>query len=332
MSSDGLILVADIGGTNTRLAVTPTDRLDLRHFRVFSSKAFADFESVVARYLAEETITGVRGACLAPAGPIEDDRFQLTNNHWPVTQSAAVRKVLGAEHILLINDFEAVAYGIGHLPPQDLVKLGGGVAKPGWPMIAVGPGTGLGMAYMVPVKGGRTIVQTAEAGVGSLPIQTARELAIATHGLPPGTRIITEALIAGTGMLKIYQAIGALDGQPTPLSTPADVTQAALKATDPVAVAALDQYLVWFGRVAGDLALALRAEGGVYLGGGIPPKILPRLLDGPFRAAFDDKPPLQRIVRSIPVHVVIADKPALIGCAAAFAEAHPDLLSMAGQL
>jgi glucokinase len=328
MAKDSFILVADIGGTNTRLAVTPADRLDLRHFRVFSSPAFPDFASLVARYLAEEKITGVTGACLAPAGPIEDDRFQLTNCPWPVTQSAGVRKVLGAEHILLINDFEAVAHGIGHLPAKDLVKLGGGVAKPGWPMIAVGPGTGLGMAYMVPVKGGRTIIQTAEAGVGSLPIQTARELAIATHGQPPGTRIITEALIAGTGMLKIYQAIGALDKQPTPLTTPAAVTEAALKSADPVAVAALDQYIVWFGRVVGDLALALRAEGGVYLGGGIPPKILPRLLNGPFRAAFDDKPPLERIAKSIAVHVVIADKPAMIGCAAAFAEAHPDLMRM----
>ncbi len=328
MSTDGLILVADIGGTNTRLAVTPADRLDLRNVRVFSSPAFPDFETVLERFLAEEKISGIKGAALAPAGPIEGDSFQLTNNHWPVTQSAGVRKVLGAEHILLLNDFEAVAYGIGHLPAKDLVKLGGGVAKPGWPMMAVGPGTGLGMAYMVPVKGGRTIIQTAEAGVGSLPIQTARELAIATHGLAPGARIITEALIAGTGMLKIYQAIAALDAQPAPLGTPAEVTEAALKNADPVAVAALDQYLVWLGRVVGDLALALRAEGGVYLGGGIPPKILPRLLNGPFRAAFDYKPPLERIAKSIAVHVVIADKPALIGCAAAFAQAHPDLMRM----
>jgi glucokinase len=182
---------------------------------------------------------------------------------------------------------------------------------------------------MVPVKGGRTVIQTAEAGVSSLPIQTARELAIAQHGLPTGARIITEALIAGTGMLKIYKAIGALDGQPTPLASPAAVTEAALKNADPVAVAALDQYIVWFGRVVGDLALTLRAEGGVYLGGGIPPKILPRLVEGPFRAAFDDKPPLERIAKSIAVHVVIADMPALVGCAAAFAEAHPGLMRMA---
>lgn len=329
MASDGLILVADIGGTNTRLAVTPTNRLDVRNFRVFSSPAFPDFESVLARYLAEENITGLKGAALAPAGPIEGDRFQLTNNHWPPTHSASVGKVLGAEHILLLNDFEAVAHGVGHLPAKDLVKLGGGVAKPGWPMIAVGPGTGLGMAYMVPVNGGRTIIQSAEAGVGSLPIQTARELAIAQHGLAPGARIITEALIAGTGMLKIYKAIGTLDGHPAPLLTPSAVTQAALANTDPVAVAALDQYLVWFGRVVGDLALTLRAEGGVYLGGGIPPKILPRLLNGPFRAAFEDKPPLERIAKAIAVHVVVADKPALIGCAAAFAEAHPDLMCLA---
>lgn len=329
MPSDGLIVLADIGGTNTRLAVTPTDRLALSNFRVFSSPAFPDFESVLTHYLAEEKLSGIKGAALAPAGPIEGDCFQLTNCPWSITRSPAVGKVLGAEHVLLLNDFEAVAYGISHLPAKDLVKVGGGIAKQGWPMIAVGPGTGLGMAYMVPVKGGRTIIQTAEAGVGSLPIQTERELAIAQHGLAPGARIITEALIAGTGMLKIYKGIGALDGLPVPLSTPAAVTDAALKNSDPVAVAALDQYLVWFGRVVGDLALALRAEGGVYLGGGIPPKILPRLLSGPFRAAFDDKPPLERIAKSIAVHVVIADKPAMIGCAAAFAEAHPDVMRMA---
>jgi glucokinase len=146
MPSDSLILLADIGGTNTRLAVTPTDRFDLRNFRVFSSPAYPDFESVVERYLSEEKLSGLNGAALAPAGPIEGDRFQLTNCPWPMTQSASVSKVLGAEHVLLLNDFEAVAYGIGHLPAKDLVKLGGGVTKPGWPMIAVGPGTGLGMA------------------------------------------------------------------------------------------------------------------------------------------------------------------------------------------
>ncbi len=329
MPSDGFILIGDIGGTNTRLAVTPCDRLDLRHVRVLSSPAFADFESLLAHYLGEEGIVGLRGASLAPAGPIEDDHFKLTNIHWPTTQSSAVKQLIGADQVVLINDFEAVAYAIAHLKPTELVPIGSGVAKAGWPMIALGPGTGLGMAYMVPVKGGRTIIQTAEAGVGSLPIQTSRELAIAQHGRPAGARIITEALIAGNGLHSIYKAIGALDAQPVTLTSPSAVADAALAGTDFVAVAALDQFLVWFGRVAGDLALALRAEGGVYIGGGIAPKILPRLLNGPFRIAFDDKRPLERLARGIAINVITADKPALIGAAAAFAQAHPDLLRMA---
>jgi glucokinase len=329
MASDGVILVADIGGTNTRLAVTGRARLGLGHVRVFSSPSFPDFGSMLRAYLTEEGIRDVRGATLAPAGPIEDDRFKPTNVAWPVTKSSDVQRLIGGGPVQLINDFEAVAYAIAHLPAGDFVPVGGGLAKPGWPMIALGPGTGLGMAYMVPVKGGRTIIQTAEAGVGSLPIQTERELAIAKHGLPPGARIITEALVAGTGLLKIYKAIGALDVVPTPLLSPSTIAEAALAGSDHVAIAALDQYLVWLGRATGDLALALRAEGGVYLAGGIPPKIVSRILSGPFRAAFDDKPPLERIAKSIAVHVVMTDKPALIGCAAAFASAHPDLLHMA---
>ena len=329
MSADGYILVADIGGTNTRLAVTPQDRLDLRHVRVYASKLAVSFEALLSQYLAEEKLSDIRGATLAPAGPIEGDTFKVTNTPWPRTLASEVEKVLGGAKVLLINDFEAVAYSVPHIPAAELVPIGGGTAKPGWPIVVVGPGTGLGMAYMVPVPGGTTIIKTAEAGVTSLPMQTEREVAIARHGKPAGTRIYTEALIAGSGLHDIYTAIGALDGKPAPLKSPSQVADAALAGRDPVAVAALDQYLVWFGRVVGDLALALRAEGGIIIGGGIPPKILPRLISGPFRAAFDDKAPLDRLAKGMSIKVITADMPALIGAAAAFAERYPDLLKMA---
>jgi glucokinase len=328
MAAGGHILVGDIGGTNSRLAVTACDRFKLTNIRIFEAKDFPTFEAVLTAYLREERIGDLKGASLAPAGPIEDGQFKLTNNHWPKTTSASIRATLGIEHVHLINDFEAVAHAIAHLPAADLVPIGTGVVKKGRPVMAIGPGTGLGMAYIVTAPDGRTIVQTAEPGPGSLPIQNARELAIASHVRGQGARLFNEALVSGSGLLATYQAIAALDGAPAPLVEPAQVTQAALTGSDPVAVAALDQFLIWFGRIAGDLALFLRAEGGVYLGGGIPPKILPRLLNGPFRSAFDDKTPLDRLAKAMAVFVINADMPALTGCAGAFAQAYPDLLRM----
>jgi len=329
MATGGHILVGDIGGTNSRLAVTACDRFKLTNIRLFEARDFPDFEALLAAYLREERISDLKGTCLAPAGPIEDGTFKLTNNHWPKSSKASIRMTLGVEHVHLINDFEAVAHAIAHLPASELVPVGNGVVRPGRPVMAIGPGTGLGMAYIVRTPEGRPIVQTAEPGPGSLPIQTARELAVASKVRGENARIFNEALVSGSGLLAIYRAIAALDGAPAPLTGPAQVTQAALDGSDPVAVAALDQFLVWFGRITGDLALYLRAEGGVYLGGGIPPKILPRLLNGPFRAAFDDKMPLQRLAKAIAVFVITTDMPALTGCAGAFAEAYPDLLTMA---
>ena len=328
MAAPGHILVGDIGGTNSRLAVTPCDGFELRHVRVLQARDFASFEAVLAAYVRDQGITDLVGACLAPAGPIEDGQFKITNNHWPRTSTAAIGATLGVEHVHLINDFEAVAHAIAHLPAAGLVAIGDGVVKKGRPVMAIGPGTGLGMAYIVTAPDGRMIVQTAEPGPGSLPMQTTRELAIASHARGGNARIFNEALISGSGLLATYKAIAALDGLPAPLGEPAEVAQAALAGTDKAAVAALDQFLVWFGRVTGDLALGLRAEGGVYLGGGIAPKILPRLLNGPFRAAFDDKPPLERLVKAMAVYVITAEMPALTGCAGAFAQAFPELLRM----
>ena len=328
MPASDCILLGDIGGTQSRLAITPCDHFELRHTRIFQARDFATFGDVLAAYLREEAITGLKGASLAPAGPIEGAQFKLTNNHWPVTTAAAIKRTLGVEHVHLINDFEAVAHAIEYLPAGDFVEIGKGVVRPGRPIIAIGPGTGLGMAYIVTAPDGRRIVQTAEAGVTSLPMQTERELAIARHVRGGQPRIITEQFVSGSGLLATYRAIAALDGQPAPLTEPAAVAEAALAGTDKVALAALDQFLIWFGRATGDLALALRAEGGIYIGGGISPKILPRMLSGPFRAAFDDKPPLERLAKAIAVFVITADKPALAGCAGAFAQAYPGLLRM----
>jgi len=329
MAASGHILVGDIGGTNSRLAITACDHFHLTHIRLFQAKDFPTFEAVLAAYVHEEKITDLKGASLAPAGPIEDDHFKITNNHWPKSSKDSIRAALSIEHVHLINDFEAVAYAIAHLPAAELVAIGTGTAKPGRPVMAIGPGTGLGMAYIVTSPEGRKIVQTAEPGPCSLPMQTERELAIATLALGKGARHFNEALVSGGGLLATYRAIAELDNAPAPLIKPSQVTDAALAGTDAVAVAALDQFLVWLGRISGDFALALGALGGVYLGGGIPPKVLPRILTGPFRAAFDDKPPLERLVKAIPVYVITSEYPALSGCAAAFLSAYPHLLTIA---
>lgn len=328
MTSEGHLLVGDIGGTTTRLAVTSADRHALERVRVYHSKDYPTLEQVLRAYLVEAGAPRLVGACLAPAGPVVDGVVKVTNIHWPACNIASLCQALGTERVLLINDFAAVAYAIPHLPAAELVRLGGGAAKAGSPILVLGPGTGLGMAYIVPLPDGRQMVNPGEAGVGSPPLQTERELAIARHVRGSDERIITEHLVSGSGIIGMYKAIGAIDHKPAPLTEAAQVGAAAVAGTDAVAVEALDLFLTLLGRVAGDLALALLSEGGVYLAGGILPKVLLRVISGPLRQEFDHKPLLQRIVEAMPVTVITTTMPALTGAAAAFAEAHPGIIRM----
>ena len=252
----------------------------------------------------------------------------LTNCPWVVRPKVLMAE-LGFSEVLLLNDFEAQALAAATLGVEDRQHLGSLSEAPLGSRVVLGPGTGLGVAGLVrardmwfPVPG--------EGGHVDVGPRTVRDHQIWPHLTPvrdPSAtlgRISAEELLSGRGLMNIYQALCKADGNRTPrYSDPAQVSAAGISGADALAGEALSLFATYLGRVAGDLALIFMAKGGVFLAGGISPKILPALQSGEFRAAFEDKAPHQAVMHGIPTFVVTHPQAALHGLAA-FATAPAD--------
>lgn len=306
-------LVADIGGTRMRLALA-TAAGELREIEVFDC---ADYPTPLAACTAYLARTGgcPRAACLAVAGAVDGDLVAFTNSRWRFSQ-AELRAALRLERLLVCNDFAALALALPALRAQDLHSIGGGVARARSPLLVLGPGTGLGVAALVPHAGG-WIAMPGEGGHAGFAAQDKIEIAIADVLRRTSPRLCNESILSGRGLESVYQALAVIEGaRPVRLSAAA-IGSAALDASDPRASRAVDVFCAVLGAVAGDMALISGARGGVYIGGGIAPRLLP-LLDGSrFRARFEDKALQRAYVAAIPTAVIVAETPTLLGAVAA---------------
>ena len=216
----------------------------------------------------------------------------------------------------MLNDFEALALSLPCLAGAELHQIGGVAPENHATKVVLGPGTGLGIAGLV-WSGERWIAVPGEGGHTSLGAHDERELAL-LGGLRKGrSHLSTERALSGPGLADLYQVIAASHGESPAELQPNDVLVRALSGEDGIAVEALDVFITWLGRFAGDVALLFGARGGVYLGGGIAPKILPALSSGPFRASFEQKGRMTAYLAPIPVYVIRADFATLKGAAAA---------------
>jgi glucokinase len=306
-------LVADIGGTNARFAIANLDALALTDVGAFPCARFASPAAAIGTYLATSTERPPRAA-FAVAGPVAGDRVQLTNLSWTLT-CEDIRMATGAEDVLLLNDFEALARSLPFLNAADLHGIGGQAPVPHATKAVLGPGTGLGVAGLVWSAAGWVPV-AGEGGHVTFPAETAEELAILDRVRSGTSSVSMERLLSGPG-LGILHAILSDRAEP-PLPAP-EVTARA--GTDPAARKALDLFVAWLGRFAGDLALVYGAQGGVYLGGGIAPRIAGILASGRFRAAFQGKGRLRPYLAPIPTYVITAPDAGLRGAAVALVSA-----------
>ncbi|HXZ93348.1 MAG TPA: glucokinase [Burkholderiales bacterium] len=294
-----MILAADIGGTKSLLALfegaAPAFELRL------ASAEFADFESLLARFLDEaRTAFGatpaIEAACLGVAGPVRGGIVRVTNLPWTIDAARlAGRFALGS--LELMNDFAAAAWGVGALASQDLVTLQAGAPLAGAPRAVLGAGTGFGVAYVVngvPVPG--------EGGHGGFAPAGVEQEALWRFLHERLGRVQVEDVVSGPGLARIHEF---MTGERV--------------APEDAAPAALDLFVTCFGAAAGDHALNVMARGGVYVCGGIASKVLPRLAAGGFLAAFNDKGAFAEHTRRMPVHVVTNERVALLGAAAAAA-------------
>lgn len=316
-------LIADIGGTNARFALTDGCG-GWRDERVLRCADFPGPAEAVAAYLAavRPARAPTRGA-FCVACPVLGDTITLTNNPWRFSV-AETRAVLGLDRLEVVNDFVANALACPRLGAEDVVPVGSGTARPGFPIAAMGPGTGLGVALLVPdAAGGWTPVAT-EGGHVTLPATTAREAAVlaevrrmlAETGPEMGAEddhVSGERLVCGPGLVLLHATLCRLDGRAVPVLTPADVTAAALTGGDAQAVEALDLFGAFLGTLAGNLALTTGALGGVYIMGGIVPRILETFAAGPFRARFEAKGRFRDYLRAVPTLVVTHPYPAFLG-------------------
>jgi glucokinase len=310
-----LALVGDIGGTNSRFGLVEPGTTRVAEVAVQKNDNFASLEDSIAAYVKARGVSGLAGAAIAVAGPVEGEVVHLTNRNWSFTRES-LRKAAEARQFRLLNDFEALALALPHLDGEDVVQIGGELPQKPAVKIVLGPGTGLGMATLAPLPGGGWMALPGEVGHITLPVVTQQEFDWRERMSKPGVLFESEDAITGGGLLRMYRAATA---SPT-LGTPEAVLQAALAGTDTAAVKTLDQFIVWLARVAGDAAMTMQAKGGVYLAGGIAPSIVEKLKTGPFRSIFEEKGRLAFVMRPIPVYVIVDRFPAFKGCAAAIAD------------
>ncbi|MGW0200663.1 glucokinase [Nonomuraea sp. NPDC003201] len=305
-------LVADIGGTNARFGLVTSSGARPANVAVLAGSDYPTLPEAVAAYLAEHA-GGVRpgAACLALAGPIDGDRYRLTNSAW----AGSVRD-LGVPYAALLNDFEALAVSLPHLEGDDLVSLGG--PEPGHGVKAVlGPGTGLGVGGLVPAEHGWTPIP-GEGGHVTVPVVDRRELEIVqvlqSQGLP---HVVAEHVLSGPGLVRLHRALAQVNGVAAPDLTASDIVA---RLDDSLCAETVEVFCGMLGSFAGNVALTLGARGGVYLGGGVLPRIVERVRTSSFRARFAENPDMAHYLEAIGTALIVAPQPALTGAAAWLAQ------------
>ncbi len=315
------ILIGDLGGTNARFSIL--ENADDQPIELPTAKTadFETFEDAVRKCVLEEAAPRPKSAILAIAGPIDGDEVDLTNCPWVVRPKFMISD-LGFEAVQLVNDFEAQALAVAALGPEHREWLGGPDHARNASRAILGPGTGLGVAGLVYVQG-LWVPVPGEGGHVDLGPRSERDYQLFPHFEAIEGRISAEQLLCGRGLVNLYLGICAADGLPPTLleavnvaaDGPAKVSTAGLAKENAQAVEALELFATYLGRIAGDLALIFKADGGVFLAGGISQKILPVLKGPQFREAFEDKAPHNELLREMPTFVVTHPMAAPFGLA-----------------
>ncbi len=304
-------LIADIGGTNSRFAVLNEDGT-LTDLLTFPIAEGSDFAAEVAERVIPAFASRPRSALLALAGLIDGERVKIVNGGWYV-EPRRLQTVIGLDEVVLINDFEALALALPALQDNDLVRIGGGRFAQEETKLVIGPGTGLGIAALIPA-GDRWLPVATEGGHMDFGPAHPREFEIWPFLSPTGARVQVETVLSGRGIENLYRAIVTVEGaKPEPFKAAEVVTRA--EAGDVAASEALDIFAACLGRLAGDMVLLYLSRGGVFVAGGIPPRIVDRFTNGIFRSAFVDKAPFHDALEAVGTTLVVHKAPAFVGAA-----------------
>jgi glucokinase len=324
-----LLLVADIGGTNARFGLveqapkTGKPNYSTSQQITLRCADYPDMGSMIKACCEALKIAMPEYACLAVAGPIEHGFVQMTNLSWK-SNIAELRDELGMKTLHIINDFAALAYAVPFLSPEETKTLYAADSDVTAPIVVMGPGTGFGMALLVPENGSWKIIPT-EGGHASFAPTTEKELAIKSYLLKEQSHVSVENILSGIGLVHLYRALAHIAGADAQNYSPADVSTKGLANEDPICREAVITFCNTLGAVAGDKAVSTGARGGVVIGGGITPKLMGIIPETHFEERYKNKGPMRGYVSDISIKVIVNDKAALVGSAAWLIHNTPEL-------
>jgi glucokinase len=311
-------LVGDIGATNARFGLVAPGGA-LLHWHSFACDDFATIDDAIRAYLeASGDLPRPHIGALAIAAAITGDQIRMTNHPWSFS-IRALRDRLGFEQLVAINDFTAVALAVPLLGEADRMPIGDGAPLPHRTVAVLGPGSGLGASGLVPM-GAEWVALSGEGGHATMPPATERESAVLDQMRRHFDHVSAERVISGPGLVNLYNSLATLDGVPAAAYTPAQITDSEIGAQDRHCREATAMFCAMLGTVAGNLALTLGAQGGVYIAGGIVPKLGSRFAESEFRARFEAKGRMRPYLAAIPTYVITHRLPAFLGCAAELAK------------
>jgi len=302
--------VGDIGGTNARFALVESDG-GIGRVSVLACKDFDGLAEAYESYCQQIGQHTTRLA-IAVASPVDQAIIRFTNNHWSFDK-AQVRSELGLDELLLINDFTAQALAVPAVDPSSYQMIQEGMAKPGAPILVIGPGTGLGVGGLVPYSNDEMIPIVGEGGHVTLSAITDEEQQVLNYMKKSLSHVSAERVISGPGLLAIYEALCGLEHKPVKADSPSDITKMA--SHDVTASKAMELFSSFFGTVASDACLTIGALGGVVIAGGVIPKLQEQFRTEMFLQRFNHKGRLSSYLRSVEIKIQRHPEAALLGLA-----------------
>ena len=295
-------LLGDIGATHARFASVAAPESALSDFASYPCREFDGLEAVLRHHLARLPGAAPRACALGVATPVTGDVLTMTNLNWSFSVSGLQQR-LGLSRLLIVNDFAALALAIPEIPATELVQIGGGPGIAGATKAVLGAGSGLGVSGML-WSGDRWSPIVGEGGHVTLAASDETEDRVLQYLRRQHGHVSAERVLSGPGMRSLYEAFCDAAGRAAEPLQPAEISRRALAGSDPICRETVLRFLGWLGAAAGDLALTLGAQGGVYLGGGIAEQLTALLPESGFRARFEAKGRFQEYLAPIPVWMI----------------------------
>lgn len=307
------VLIADVGGTNARFAYLADETSELNILDSLKTADFLNIDNAIEECILPQCMQPPQTFIIAWAGPIEGNNAKLTNSKWFIDKHA-LAKQFNFKAMCLLNDFEAQAIATTVLSHDEMQQIGQQLPFKNASRAILGPGTGLGVAGMVCCKNQYLLI-AGEGGHINFALNNDEEFKLFDYLPKLQSRLSAEEVLSGRGLWAIYNALCHRHSIVNELASADQISAGALNGTNALARQAVEVFLRWLARIAGDIALIFKAKGGVYIGGGIVPRLLPLLNEAVFRHEFENKAPHQKLMQEMPLFIIKDSNAALVGMA-----------------